>query len=218
MFDLYCYICSVLVILTFADNMSGSGLDENSDRVSYTRDSAMEEVSGASASSVLNSDANMVAVSTGEVLANDVCRRGVKRSYPCESDSAGLGGSGGVRGEESFSDTGSDSGHSSVQRQRLSREGSVDSLQDNISGTCSDDEDIVRDTCPVNLLRDSKSICADLRNRGRKRFDFPMDVFCDNCNLLAISPDAVLTMDAFSKCYKTIATNDVSTLTQPSEG
>ena len=99
-----------------------------------------------------------------------------------------------------------------------SRAGSVDSLDACLSREVSDDDEMPPDGCPVHLQRDFKSVAMELRNRGRKRFDFPVEVFCDKCNLLGVTSEAVLTMDAFSKCYKTIAANDVSRWTQASEG
>ena len=99
-----------------------------------------------------------------------------------------------------------------------SRAGSVDSLDACLSREVSDDDEMPADGCPVHLQRDFKSVAMELRNRGRKRFDFPVEVFCDKCNLLGVTSEAVLTMDAFSKCYKTIAANDVSRWTQASEG
>ena len=77
-----------------------------------------------------------------------------------------------------------------------SRAGSVDSLDACLSREVSDDDEMPPDGCPVHLQRDFKSVAMELRNRGRKRFDFPVEVFCDKCNLLGVTSEAVLTMDA----------------------
>ena len=72
--------------------------------------------------------------------------------------------------------------------------------------------------CSESLNKSFRTVPRILRNEGEKTFNFPMDAYKDEHDLLSPHKDCVRTMDGVSKGFRMLAIDDPSRMTQPTDG
>ena len=72
--------------------------------------------------------------------------------------------------------------------------------------------------CSESLNKSFRTVPRILRNEGDKTFNFPLDAYKDEHDLLSPDKDSVRTMDGVSKGFRMLGIDDPSRMTQPTDG